>query len=138
MAQCQGSALMANRRFPDDILSTLQQSKSLRIRAGRGTHRFIGIWMVVVDARVFVRSWSLKAGGWFRTFLKEPRGAVQIATSEIRIRAVRTRSTRTKAAVDRAYLAKYSTKWEAKYARDLVSEKSRDTTIELVPLAGGR
>ena len=41
----------------------------LRIRAG-AEHRFIGIWAVVVDGRVFVRSWSLKPQGWYRTFLE--------------------------------------------------------------------
>ena len=49
------------------------------------------------------------------------------------VRAVRTRSTRLRKAVDRAYLEKYSTPWELKYAKDLGSPKSRATTIELLP-----
>jgi hypothetical protein len=126
---------MATRRFPDDVLETLCESKGLRIRAGNGTHRFIRIWMVVVDGRVFVRSWSLKPQGWYRTFLEDSRGCVQIAGREIRVRAVRTRSEQLKNAVDRAYLKKYNTGWEIKYAKDLVSTKSRDATIELVPFS---
>jgi hypothetical protein len=123
------------RRFPQDVLAALRETKTLRIRAGRGRHRFIGIWMVVVDDRVFVRSWSLKPRSWYRTFLEEPRGKIQIAKRELPIRAVHTRSERTKADVDRAYMKKYGTGWERKYAKDLVGPKSRDATIELVLLA---
>jgi hypothetical protein len=47
---------------------------------------------------------------------------------------VRTRSERLKAAVDRAYLAKYTSPGSVKYARDLGRAKSRETTTELVPV----
>jgi hypothetical protein len=126
-----GWCLMA-KRFSQDILANLHDGKTLRIRAGSGSHRFIGIWVVVVNGRVFVRSWSLKPHGWYRTFLEVSRGRIQIDEREIPIRAVHTRSEPLKDAVDRAFV-KYSTGWEIKYAKDLVSEKSRDATMELVP-----
>ena len=97
-------------------------------------HRFIGIWAVVVERRVFVRSWSLKPRSWYRTFLEEPRGTLNVAGRQIPVRAVQTRSERLKDAVDRAYLEKYHTPGSIKYARDLGRAKSRDTTTELVPL----
>lgn len=122
------------RRFGDDILAAIRDDKILRIRAGTQPHRFIGIWAVVVEGRVFVRSWSLKPRSWYRTFLEEPRGAVQVAGREIPVRAVCTRSERLKDAVDRAYLEKYNTPGSIKYARDLGRAKSRATTTELVPL----
>jgi hypothetical protein len=125
---------MATRRFPDDNLDTLRKGKGLRIRAGNGSHRFISIWVVVVDSRVFVRSWSLKPQGWFRTFIKEPTGRIQMAGREIPVRAVRTKSERLKDAVDRAYFEKYNSKGEIRYAKDLVGQVSRGATIELVPL----
>jgi hypothetical protein len=96
-------------------------------------HRIIGIWAVVVEDRVFVRSWSLKPRSWYRTFLEEPRGAIEVAGREIPIRAVRTRSERLKDAIDRAYLTKYDTPGSIKYAKDLGRKKSRETTTELVP-----
>ena len=122
-------------KFSDDILTLLHQGKGLRIRAGIGTHRFIGIWVVVVRKRVFIRSWSVKPDGWYRTFLKDPHGIVVLADHKIPIRAVSTRSIRLRNAVDRAYLTKYSTPGAIKYAKDLGSAQSRATTIELVPLA---
>jgi hypothetical protein len=126
--------MKARQRFPDDILAVIREGKILGIRAGTQPHRIIGIWAVVVEGRVFVRSWSLKPRSWYRTFLEEPRGVVQVAGREIAVRAVRTRSERLKDAIDRAYLEKYNTPGSVKYARDLGRAKSRDTTTELVPI----
>ena len=120
-------------RFSDDLLADFHRSNGLRIRAGTGRHRFIGIWFVVVNDRVFVRSWSVKPQGWYHAFLDESRGSVQIADREIAVRAVRIRDKRVKDAVDRAYLDKYSTAGAIQYARDLGSAKSRATTLELKP-----
>jgi hypothetical protein len=125
---------MKAKRFPDDVVAAIRDGKILGLRAGTQPHRFIGIWAVVVEGRVFVRSWSLKPRSWYRTFLEEPRGAIQVGDREIAVRAVRTRSERLKAAVDRAYLEKYKTPGSIKYAQDLGGEKSRATTTELVPL----
>ena len=122
------------RRFPPDIVAAIRDGKILGIRAGAGPHRVIGIWVVVVEGRVFVRSWSLKPRSWYRTFLEEPRGTIHIADQEIPVRAVQTRSERLKDAVDQAYLAKYNTPASLKYVRDLNEAKSRATTTELVPL----
>jgi hypothetical protein len=126
--------MKTKRRFPAGIQAAVRDDKMLRIRAGTAPHRFIGIWAVVVEGRVFVRSWSLKPRSWYRTFLEEPRGAILVAGREIPVRAVRTRSERLKDAIDEAYLAKYDTRGSIRYARDLGREKSRATTTELVPL----
>jgi hypothetical protein len=123
------------RRFPKRVVEAIRTDKILGIRAG-AEHRFIGIWAVVVDGRVFVRSWSIKPRSWYRTFLVEPEGAIRVGERELRVRAVHTRSERLKAAVDRAYLAKYDTAGALKYVRDLSRAKSRATTTELVPLGG--
>ena len=130
--------MKAKRRFPDDILAVLRESKGLRIRAGTGQHRFIRIWVVVVKDRVFVRSWSVKPTGWYQTFLKEPRGTMQVADYEIAVRAMGIRDERLRDAVDRAYLEKYNTTGALKYAKDLGRAKSRATTLELVPLSSTR
>lgn len=121
-------------KFPPKVLDAIGAGPILGIRAGTQPHRFIGIWAVVVKGRVFVRSWSLKERSWYRTFLLEPRGAIQVAGRAIAVRAVRTRSESVKDAVSRAYLEKYRTPGSIRYARDLGRQKSRDATIELVPL----
>jgi hypothetical protein len=122
------------RRFPPDVLKVIDKSKILGLRAGTKPHRFIGIWCVVVDGRVFVRSWELSDRSWYRTFLEEPVGTIQIADKrEIPVRAIRTRSERLKDAVSEAYLEKYSTPGALKYSRGFAKPKHRATTTELAP-----
>ena len=124
----------ARNRFPDDVVDELHRGKILGVRAGSEPHRFVGVWMVVVEGRLFIRSWSLKPRSWYRTFLVDPIGAVTIGKREFRVRAVQTRSERLKDAVSAAYAAKYNTPASKKYVRDLSGAKSRGTTTELVPL----
>ena len=121
-------------RFPLPTLAVIRDGKILGIRAGRKPHRVIGIWAVVVEDRVFGRSWSVKPAGWYRALREDPQGVIEVEKRRIRFRAVFTRSERLRAAVDRAYVAKFRTPWAAKLARAFKTEKRRATTTELRPL----
>ena len=121
--------------FSAAVLAALDKGKILGLRAGDDGHRFIGLWVVVVEGRVFVRSWSLKPRSWWRTFLRTPQGAIQVGTRTLPVRALQTRAERVRAAVSRAYRAKYATPGSVKYARDLGRPRSVATTTELVPAA---
>jgi hypothetical protein len=123
--------MKANPRFPKDIVAAIRDGKILGIRAGTKPHRVIGIWAVVVENRVFVRSWSLKQRSWYRTFLDEPVGVIVVDGREIPVRAAFTRSERLKTAVDKAYREKFNTPGSRHYVRGLASKKRRDTTTEL-------
>lgn len=126
---------MRSKSFPKDILSILQKEKILGIRAGADeTHRIIGIWMVVVEGRVFVRSWSMKPRSWWRTFLEDPQGSMFVGEKEFKVRAVQTRSERLKDLVSAAYKEKYNTPGSVQYVKEMSRRKSRDTTTELVIL----
>ena len=121
-------------RLTRPVVRAIDQSKILGIRAGsRSSHRFIGVWPVVVDGRVLVRSWTLEPGGWYRTFLEDPRGTIRIGARTIRIRAVRVRSERIRDAVERAYAVKYPTPGSRKYVRGFRTARRREATIEFVP-----
>lgn len=122
------------KRFPDNIVADIRKDKILGIRAGMKPHRIIGIWSVVVEGRVFVRSWSLKPQSWFRTFLEDPQGVIQVGKRKFRVRAIQTRSERLKDAVSQAYREQYNTQGSTKYVNDMSRAKSRNTTTELVPL----
>jgi len=122
-------------RFSDDILAAINKEKLLGIRAGKAsTHRVIGIWAVVVEGRVFVRSWSMKPRSWWRTFLEDPHGSMFVGEKELGIRAVQTRSERLKDLVSQAYKEKYNTPGSIQYVKDMSHRKSRDTTTELVQI----
>jgi hypothetical protein len=122
------------RRFSRTLLAAIDESKILGIRAGeRSDHRFIGIWAVVVSGRVFARSWTQKAGGWYRTLLDDPLGAIQVGKRQINIRGVRARGERIRDAVERAYAEKYPTPGSRKFVRGFRTRRRRETTMEFLP-----
>lgn len=124
-------------RFTDGVLETIHRDRILGIRAGSdAVHRIIGIWAVVVDGRVFVRSWSMKPSSWWRTFLEDPYGEIFISRRKrgIKVRAVQVRNEKLKEAVSAAYREKYNTRGSVGYVEDMSRSPSRDTTTELVPL----
>ena len=125
---------MSSRRFPKQIIDAVRDAKILGIRAGTKRHRVIGIWAVVVEGRVFVRSYTLKPRSWYRAFLDEPRGMIEVNGKEIKVRPVFTRSERLKKLVDRAYAEKFPTPGSRVFVEGFKEKKRRDTTTELVPL----
>ena len=122
------------KRFPDRLLSSLGESKMFLIRSG-ADHRFLGIWVVVVRGRVFVRPWNDRPGGWRRAFLEEPRGGIAVwgTTREIPVRARPARGERLYDAIDAAYAAKYASKANRKWVRGFKTARRRRTTMELLP-----
>jgi hypothetical protein len=126
--------MQMTRRFSRPIVAAIDENKILEIRAGaRSGHGFIGIWAVVVGGRVYVRSWTQKPGGWYRTFLDDPLGTIQVGERRSRIRAVRAGGERIRDAVERAYAKKYPTPGSVKYVRGFRSPRRRETTMELLP-----
>ena len=122
-----------NTMFADDILEALENAKILGVRAGT-VHRHTGVWVVVVEGRLFVRSWNDKPTGWFRAFRREPEGVVQVASREIPVRAKLTRSARLREAVTEAFGRKYNTKASRKWVEGFGEPARELTTLELVPL----
>jgi hypothetical protein len=126
--------MKTRKAFPADVLAAIHKDKILGLRAGReSTHRVIGVWVVVVERRVFVRSWSLKPRSWWRTFLEDPHGSIFVGEKEIPVRAVQTRSERLKDLVSQAYKGKYNTPGSIQFVKDMSRKRSRDTTTEMVP-----
>lgn len=124
-------------RFPDAILERIKEDRILGIRAGReSTHRTIGLWAVVMDGRVFVRSWSMKPRSWWRTLLEDPYATIFVSRRKrgIPVRARQVRSETLKDRVSQAYREKYNTPGSVGYVEDMSRKPSRDTTTELVPL----
>lgn len=118
--------------FGDDIVEAFRNAKILGVRAGT-EHRYTGVWVVVVEGRVFVRSWNDKPTGWFRAFRREPVGAVQVAGLEIPVRAKLTRSARLREAVTVAFGQKYNTKASRKWVEGFGEPTRELATLELVP-----
>jgi hypothetical protein len=118
-------------RFPPRITKEIEETKYMRIRSG--DHRYIHIWVVVVDGRIVVRSWNDNPEGWYRAFLAEPRGAIQLGGKDVPVRATRVRSAKLNDAADDAYGEKYTTKANRKYVEGFAERGRKAHTLELVP-----
>ena len=105
------------------------------MRSGSG-HRYTGVWVVVVERRVFVRSWGGKPTGWYYAFLAEPAGSISAGERELRVRARRVRSERLRRAVSAAYAEKYPTRGSEKWVRGFAKPAREMMTLELVPAPG--
>ena len=126
--------MATTKKLSNTIVAAIDAAKILGVRAGaRSDHRFTGVWPVVVGGRVFARSWGRKAGGWYRTFLEEPVGALKVGGREVRVRARPVTSERLRDAVEEAYAAKYATPASRKWVRGFRTAARREATIEFIP-----
>lgn len=123
---------MPVKRFDARTLGVIDATKYFSIRCG-AEHRYIGIWVVVVDGRVLVRPWNDEKTGWYRAFLVHPRGSVKIGGREVAVRGRRARGATLNDAMDRAYSLKYTTTANQQYVKGFATAKRRATTLELLP-----
>ncbi|MBC7932526.1 MAG: DUF2255 family protein [Rubrivivax sp.] len=118
--------------FADSVVEAIRDAKIIGVRAGN-EHRYTGVWVVVIDGRVFVRSWNDKPMGWFRAFRKQPSGTIQVGGLEIPVRAKLARSARMRDAVTVAFGEKYNTKASRKWVEGFAEPARALTTLEFVP-----
>jgi hypothetical protein len=122
------------RRLSHPIAAAAGAAKIMGIRAGaKSDHKFVGVWPIVVDGRLFARSWTQSRRGWYQTFLDDPLGVIQVGDREVRIRAIGVKSERLRDRIEDGYAEKYDTKASQKYVRGFRSPRRRDTTTEFVP-----
>jgi hypothetical protein len=128
------AARRSTRSFSEPEVEAFHRAKILGVRAG-AEHRHTGVWVVVAEGRVFVRSWNDKPTGWYRAFRQQPLGAVSVAGQELPVRAVPVRSQRLRHAVTEAFASKYDTKASEKWVRGFAEPQREAATLELVPAA---
>ena len=117
--------------FKKADVEALHKAKILGVRAGT-EHRYTGVWVVVVEDRVFARSWNDKPTGWFRAFKEQPDGTIQVGDREIPVRGKPVRSARIRDAVTAAFAEKYPTKGSRKWVEGFAEPERLLTTIEFV------
>lgn len=118
--------------FADEVVKVFRKAKIMGVRAGT-EHRYTGVWLVVVDDRVFARSWNDKPTGWFQSFRKEPHGTIQVEKLELPVKGKVVRSARVRDAVTAAFAEKYHTKGSKKWVEGFAEPARVLTTLEFVP-----
>lgn len=117
--------------FSDSVVELFRSAKIIGVRAGT-EHRYTGVWVVVVDHRVFARSWSDKSTGWFRAFKNQPTGTIQVDKIEVPVRGKLVRSARVRDAVTQAFGEKYNTKASQKWVDGFAEPERSANTMEFV------
>jgi len=118
--------------FAADVVEAFRKAKIMGVRAG-DEHRYTGVWVVVVEGRVFARSWNDKPTGWFQAFRKHASGAVQVGDFELPVRGRVVRSAHIRNAVTAAYVEKYPTKGSRKWVEGFAEPERVVNTIEFMP-----
>lgn len=118
--------------FTKKVVEELRAAKILGVRAGT-EHRYTGVWVVVVDGRVFARSWNDKPTGWFRAFKDEPEGTIQVGDRELLVRGKVVRGARLLESITVAFGEKYNTKASRKWIEGFAEPERMATTLEFVP-----
>ncbi|HET9524534.1 MAG TPA: DUF2255 family protein [Pyrinomonadaceae bacterium] len=121
-----------DKTFAADVVDSLRKAKILGVRSGTA-HRYTGVWVVVVNDRVFVRSWNNKPTGWFRAFKQEPAGTIQVGDHEIAVRGKPVRGARIRDAVTAAFAEKYPTKGSKQWVDGFAEPERAANTLEFVP-----
>jgi len=119
-------------KFAKDVVEVFRSAKIMGVRAGT-EHRYTGVWLVVVDGRVFARSWNDKPTGWFQAFRKQSSGMVQVGDLELVVRGKVVRGARLREAVTAAYGEKYPTKGSRKWVEGFAEAERVVNTIEFIP-----
>ena len=119
--------------MPATVVAAADASKIMGVRAGASSeHRFTGVWPIVVNRRLFARSWTVTPGGWYRSFLDHPVGVIQVGERQVRVRAVPVRAARILDAIEDGYAEKYPTPGSQTYVRGFRTARRRAATLEFV------
>lgn len=113
------------------ILNKISRNYYTGIRAGATRDSFLEIWMVVVQNRIFARSWGFAEKSWYHTFFRDDQGALKVDEDIVPMHALipDDLSTITEE-INHAYLTKYDYGQSSYYARKMVMKDHVEKTME--------
>ena len=111
----------------------IKNNNLIGIKAGNERTTFLDIWMVVVNDRIFARSWGFAEKSWYNHFLQNPVGQIKCGEKIFYIKACIPADK--EAITDRintAYLTKYNAEHNIKYAQGIVTKNHIEKTMEFI------
>src|SRR5215510_14812915 len=98
------------KKFSNEFLKCINETQITSVRAGEGREKFTGIWMVVVDDRIFGRSYYGAERSWY-TALSKGKCELKCGNEIIPVKGVKPNDiTKINKAINRAYEKKYLVK----------------------------
>jgi len=119
----------------EKALDYIQNHTIIGIKAGHQRPEFLEIWMVVVQNRIFARSWGLAEKSWYNTFLEDSTGEIQCSETVYSIKAMIPEDVNDLTEeINQAYLTKYNSDHNIQYSRGIIQEKHVVKTMEFIIL----
>lgn len=119
----------------DIALNYIQNNTIIGIKAGFQRPDFLEIWMVIIQNRIFARSWGLAERSWYNTFLENPEGEIQCGENIYPIKAFIPKDINDLTEeINEAYLTKYYTAHNIPYSQGIIQKKHVAKTMEFVIL----
>ncbi len=113
------------------VVNYIKTNNLIGIKAGLQRPTFLDIWMVVVNNRIFARSWGFAKKSWYNSFQQNPTGQLKCGDNIFDIKAVIPSDIEDLTQnINNAYLTKYNTGHNIDYANGIVEEKHIDKTME--------
>lgn len=111
----------------------IEHNTLIGLKAGNQRDTFLDIWMVVVEGRIFARSWGLAEKSWYNTFLNDPKGAIKCHDLIIPIKAmIPSDKEDLIEKVNLAYLTKYNSEHNMPYAIGITADQHVERTMEFI------
>ena len=117
----------------ENALHYIKTNNLIGIKAGQQRSEFLEIWMIVVQDRVFARSWGLAERSWYTVFLENSAGEIQCEEIIYPIHAVIPEDlNKLTEEINKAYLTKYNTGHNIPYSQGIIQEKHVAKTMEFI------
>ncbi len=111
----------------------INNNNLIGIKAGHSRPDFLNIWMVVVEDRIFARSWGFAEKSWYNTFSKDPQGQIKCGDDIFPVTATIPDDIESiTEKINLAYLSKYNKGHNIKYARGIIKEEHVQKTMEFI------
>ncbi|GGF01649.1 hypothetical protein GCM10010984_18820 [Chishuiella changwenlii] len=121
--------VMTKQEFKESIDSEILTG----IKAGTDDHRFLDIWMVIVDDRIFARSWGIAERSWYNTFLNNENGKIKSGDKVFNIKAkIPEDLYELEEPINNAYMKTYDFGTNAFFAKGLAGKKHVEKTMEFI------
>ena len=122
-------------KFPADFIEYLQNNSLVEIKGGLIRERFLEIWKVTYEGRVFARSWEKSKKSWFTAFLEEGTGQIKFGDQVISVKGIQVTDPALNRQVDAAYRAKYTQERNLFYVDGITQPSYYDYTMEFIFIA---
>lgn len=115
------------------VLDFIHTNNLIGIKAGPDRQSFLDIWMVVVDERIFARSWGFAERSWYNSFLQNPDGQLKCGEKVVAIKAsIPADKEMITEKINLAYLTKYNSGQNIEYAKGIVEKEHIEKTMEFL------